>query len=169
MARGYIRPEVPESLYRQMIGGRRIMINPSQADILQALDDVQHRSRSRRLSHGVVRAAWHEFQVRNLPGVSRAAATEAPAHYRWPLRATVFQAVAITAKLDGVIVERAAIPPGSELEWPVPDAGADPDDEAAQHGHTLARRNAIVTAFWLHLSDAEITALGEHMEAVGSS
>ncbi len=168
MARGYIRPEVPESLYRQMTGGRQILINPTEADIRDALEATQHRTRSRRLAPEAVLEAWRAFTTTAQPGTGLAGATEAPAHYRWPLQATLFQAVSITPDLDGVIIERTAIQPGTQLEWPVPGATGDPELDAQWTGSALDQRNAIVTAFWLHLSDAEITALGEHIAALGT-
>lgn len=145
MARGYIRPEVPESLYQEMLGGRRILINPTLEELSDTLGLIQHRTRSRRLEPQGVQDAWQQFTEKALPEIGLAAAMEAPAHYRWPLRASVFQAVRLTDALNGAVFNRVAIPAGTRLNWPVP-----PDAAGTKRSH------AIITAFWLHLSDQEI-------------
>lgn len=146
MARGFIRPEVPSSLYEEMTAGRTILINPGQDDLIAALTEIQKRTRARRIEQSDLLKAWQKFNAETLPQIGLAGATEAPAHYRWPLQATVFQAIRITRSLNGVILNRVAIPPGCPLKWPVP-----PDAKGTERAH------AIVTAFWLHLSDKEIT------------
>lgn len=145
MARGFIRPEVPPSLYEEMTGGRTIFINPTRDDLTHTLQTIQKRIRARRIEHADLLAAWDKFNIQSQAQVGLAGATEAPAHYRWPLQATLFQAVRLPDALTGVILHRAAIPPGRTLKWPVP-----PDAEGVERAH------AIITAFWLHLSDQEI-------------
>ena len=145
MARGFIRPEVPASLYEDMTAGRTIFINPSQDDLITALRGIQKRTRARRIEPESLLSAWTEFMTNTPAQIGLAGATAAPAHYRWPLQASLFQAVHITKNIDGVILNRVAIPPGRQLTWPVPPDAAGID-----------RAHAVVTAFWLHLSDEEI-------------
>jgi len=159
MARDTIRPDVPDSLYEALTDGRVILINPEVEDIRQALKTVQHRARERLLSEQAVLAAWQRFQAEALPGVGLSEALEAPDFYRWALDTTLFQAVRITNELTGVILHRAAIEPGRRLAWPVPGATGIAAEDAQWEGTAIDRRNAIVTAFWLHLSDADIEAL----------
>lgn len=145
MARGFIRPEVPKSLYEEMTKGRTVFINPTEDDLTATLSEIQKRTRVRRIEQSDLVAAWHQFKTEPLAQIGLAGATEAPSHYRWPLQATLFQAIQITANLDGVILNRVAIPPGHPLKWPV-----------APEADGIERAHAIITAFWLHLSDEEI-------------
>ncbi|MEX0386070.1 hypothetical protein [Spiribacter onubensis] len=155
MARDYVRPEIPDSLYAELTQGRQLAINPDKPDLLMALDRVQHQARKRRLRAPEVLRAWHRFTHGDRANVSIAAQTSAPEHYEWPVHVTLFQAVTITPQLTGIILDRAAIHPGQQLEWPVPD----------EPGSARTRRNAIVTAFWLHLSDRDILSLDAHTAA----
>jgi len=155
MARDYIRPEIPDSLYAELTQGRQLAINPDKPDLLMALDRVQQQARKRLLRAPEVLRAWHRFTQGDSTTVSIAAQTRTPAHYQWPVDVTLFQAVAITPELTGILFDRVAIPPGERLEWPLPD----------EPGSVRARRNAIVTAFWLHLSDQDILSLDAHTAA----
>ena len=155
MARDYIRPEIPDSLYRELTQGRQLAINPDKPDLLMALDRVQQQARKRLLRAPEVLRAWHRFMRRDRPTVSIAAQTRAPAHYHWPIDVTLFQAVAITPELTGILFDRVAIRPGERLVWPVPE----------EPSSARARRNAIVTAFWLHLSDEDMISLDAHTAA----
>lgn len=159
MARDYIRPDVPDSLYEELANGRIILINPEAEDIVQGLKTVQHRARERLLTEHAVLEAWQRFQAEALPGVGLSEALEAPDFYRWALETTLFQAVRITDALTGVILHRAAIEPGRRLRWPVPGATGIAAEDDLWEGTAIDRRNAIVTAFWLHLSDTDIEAL----------
>lgn len=155
MARQYIRPEISDALYGELTEDRRLLINPDTADLLRALDEVQHRSRERQLGAETILESWPRLQSGAADPVGVAAQTRAPAHYQWPIRCTLFQAVTITPRLTGALIERALIHPGETLKWPIPmatDAG-------------LKRRNAIVTAFWMHLSDQDIRQLDRHTAA----
>ena len=155
MARDYIRPEIPDSLYAELTQGRQLMINPDKPDLLMALDRVQHQSRKRLLRAPDVLRAWRRFLQQREDSVSLAAETRAPAHFDWPMQVTLFQCVSITPQLRGALFDRVAIGPGESIEWPVP----------VEEASARARRNAIVTAFWLHLSDADIMALDVHTAA----
>lgn len=114
-------------------------------DLRNGLKAIQKRTRARRVEPESLMTAWTEFNTKKLTQIGLAGATAAPAHYRWPLQASLFQAVRITETIDGVILNRVAIPPGRQLTWPVPPDAAGID-----------RAHAVVTAFWLHLSDEEI-------------
>ena len=155
MAREYVRPEISDALYAELTEDRYLLINPDTADLLRALDEVQHRSRERQLDAETILGNWQRLQAGAADPVGVAAQTRAPAHYRWPMRCTLFQAVTITPRLTGALIERARIQPGETLDWPIPmatDAG-------------IERRNAIVTAFWMHLSDHDIRQLDRHTVA----
>lgn len=165
MARGYTRPDVPDSLYEEIADGRVILINPESKDLADALETVQHRARERRLTKAAVQDAWRRFNDEALAGVGLCKATEAPEFYRWALYTTLFQAVRITDELTGAILQRAAIEPGQRLRWPVPGATGIPDEDARWQGSAIDRRNDIVTAFWLHLSDEDIQSLDAHTAA----
>ncbi len=155
MARDYIRPEIPDSLYAELTQGRQLMINPDKSDLLMALDRVQQHARKRLLRAPEVLRAWRRFRQSGNGMVSVAAQTEAPAHYEWPMHVTLFQAVTMTPSLTGALFDRVAIHPGHPLDWPLPD----------ERVSARARRNAIVTAFWLHLSDEDIISLDAHTAA----
>ncbi|GEM_PF-1171907 len=155
MARDYIRPEISERLYEELAGGRQLLINPRRADLLLALDAVQHSTRKRRLSEPTILRGWRRFQTGEQDPLALATQTRAPTHYQWPVECTIFQAVTLTRGLTGALFERAAIEPGKALDWPIPLEAA-PGRE---------RRNAIVTAFWMHLSDEDIRQLDRYTAA----
>jgi hypothetical protein len=155
MARDYIRPEISERLYDELAGGRQLLINPRKADLLLALEAVQHSARKRMLSVPTVLRGWRRFQSGERDPLALAAQTRAPVHYQWPLECTLFQAVTLTRSLSGALFERAAIEPGGALDWPIPV-----EAEAGRE-----RRNAIVTAFWMHLSDEDIQQLDRYTAA----
>ena len=155
MARDYIRPEIPDRLYTELTQDRRLLINPEKADLLLALEATQHGSRERLLTAPRVLRGWRRLQAGDTDPVALAAQTEAPDHYQWPMRVTVFQAVVITSKLIGAVFERARIEPGQPLQWPIPPSA----------DSTRDRRNAIVTTFWMHLSDDDIRQLDQYTAA----
>ena len=155
MARDYIRPEISERLYQELAGGRQLLINPRKADLLLALDAVQHSARKRLLTEPTVLRGWRRFQSGERDPLALATQTRAPAHYQWPVECTILQAVTLTPRLTGALLERAAIQPGESLEWPIP--------LEAEAGR--ARRNAMVTAFWMHLSDEDIRQLDRYTAA----
>ncbi|AGY92058.1 hypothetical protein SPICUR_05415 [Spiribacter curvatus] len=155
MAREYVRPEISEALYDELTEDRHLLINPDPSDLVRALDTVQHRSRERQLEAAALLDSWRRLQSGVLDPVGIAAETHAPAHYQWPMRCTLFQAVTITPHLTGALIERAEIQPGEALSWPIPMT-------ADSH---LKRRNAIITAFWMQLSDHDIHQLDRHTAA----
>ncbi len=169
MPRRYIRPEVPQSLYQEMLAGRHIMINPTEADLLASLEAVQSRSRERLLSEQTMLSAWRRFSTTAMPGIGLVTATSAPDYFRWPMHATLFQAVVITDDLIGVIFHRIEIAPGTQVRWPVPGATGDTAIDSTWEGSAIDQRNAIVTAFWLHLSDADIQALDAYTAAASTA
>lgn len=77
MARDYIRPDVPDSLYEELANGRVILINPEAEDIVEGLKTVQHRARERLLTENAVLEAWQRFQAEALPGVGLSEALDA--------------------------------------------------------------------------------------------
>jgi hypothetical protein len=165
MARNYIRPEIPESLYEQMTQGRIILINPDLDELKVALNQVQTGTRERRLDRMEITRAWQDFNHHALAGIGLAKSTEAPAHYRWALDTTLFQMIRITPTLIGVVLERTAIKPGQSITWPVPGATTITEQDQRWQGSAIERRNHIVTAFWLHLSDTDMRELDAYTTA----
>ncbi len=148
MARNFVRPEISRPFLKELLGKRQILINPDWADIRQALALVQKGCRTNKLAEPVVRQAWSEFQGSRQES-ARAGGFRCPLNYGYEMEGTLFQAVHITPTLTGVLVGRERAYPGDTCAFPVTASSETP----------VAWRNQLITAFWTHLTDAEIEAL----------
>ena len=152
MSRRTPREGLDKQDLRQFAGGHEILINPTEEDICKALAGVQRRCRKYLLSS---EEALEVYRQVALDGASAAHAglRDCPARFDFGISMTVVQAARLAQDLVGCSIGRILVLPGQAATPPI---WADPVEDPGLWF------NQVVTSFWTHLTDIQITSLRQY-------